>query len=171
MDNANKNIKGAATAGNRRLANRHSFSATAEVVETISGARLHTRAADLSQKGCYLDTLNPFANGAKVQVRICWDGVELTCAAEVRDSQLGMGMGVAFTELDDAQKALIKSWIERLVSPPPADLSLSPGSENTKPATPPDEKEALAVRLIQLLHKKGLLSSSDVASLLRERIM
>ncbi len=171
MDNANKTFKRSATAANRRLANRHSFSATAEVVESVSGARLHTRAADLSQKGCYLDTLNPFANGAKVQVRICWDRMELTCAAEVRDSQPGMGMGVAFTELDDAQKALIQSWIERLVSPPPADIPPSPGSENTKPATPPDEKEALAVRLIQLLHKKGLLSSSDVATLLRERIL
>jgi hypothetical protein len=170
LDNANKTFKEAAAAGNRRLANRHSFSATAEVVEIVSGARLQTRAADLSQKGCYLDTLNPFANGTKVQVRICWERVELRCAAEVRDSQPGMGMGVAFAELDQAQKALIQSWIERLVSPPPADLS-QPDLEIAKPATPPEDPEALAQRLIHLLHKKGLLSSSDVATLLRERIL
>jgi hypothetical protein len=52
-----------------------------------------------------------------------------------------------------------------------ADLSPSPLSENAKPAPPPDQSDALAVQLIDLLHKKGLLSSNDVASLLRDRIL
>jgi hypothetical protein len=82
-----------------------------------------------------------------------------------------MGMGVAFMDLDDAQKALIESWIEKLVAPPRADLSPSPRSENAGPAPAPDERDALAVRLIELLHKKGLLSSSEVASLLRGRLL
>lgn len=171
MDNARKSFKEAATTGNRRQANRYNFSATAEVVEMVSGARVSTRAADLSQKGCYLDTLNPFAIGSVVRLRICWDGAELECAALVRDSQPGMGMGVAFTELDDAQKALIESWIEKVVAPPHADLSPSPRSDNAKPAPTADERDALAERLIELLHKKGLLSSSEVASLLRERLL
>jgi hypothetical protein len=82
-----------------------------------------------------------------------------------------MGMGVAFTDLDDARKAIIESWIERLGSPALADLSMSPSSENAKSAPPPDQRDALAVKLIDLLHKKGLLSSNDVASLLRDRIL
>jgi hypothetical protein len=48
---------------------------------------------------------------------------------------------------------------------------VSPPSENAKPAPPPDQRDALAVKLIDLLHKKGLLSSNDVASLLRDRIL
>jgi hypothetical protein len=171
LDNTDENFKGAATPGDRRQANRYSFSAMAEVVEMVSGARLSTRAADLSQKGCYLDTLNPFATGSNVRVRISWDGAELTCAAVVRDSQPGMGMGVAFTDLDEARKALIESWIAKLVSPSPADLWPSACPENAKPAPPPDQRDDLAVRLIDLLHKKGLLNSSDVASLLRERVL
>jgi hypothetical protein len=155
----------------RRDASRHIFSATAEVVETSSGACVPARAADLSQKGCYLDMLNPFSTGTKVGVRVLWDGTELTCAAEVRDSHPGMGMGIAFTDLDDSQTTLIKTWIEKLASPPAANLSGSVHSENTAPRKHPDEQEALAVRLIDLLHRKGLLTSNDVAALLRERVL
>jgi hypothetical protein len=91
--------------------------------------------------------------------------------AVVRDSQPGMGMGVAFTGLDEARKSLIESWIKRLGSPELADPSVYSPSENIKPAPPPDQMDALCVKLIDLLHKKGLLSSNDVASLLRDRIL
>jgi hypothetical protein len=155
----------------RRQHKRHAFSATAEIVDMVTGARLSTRMADLNRGGCYLDMLSPLPIGSNLRVRICSDGAELTCTAVVRDSQPGMGMGVAFTDLDDASKAVIESWIERVGSPALANLSVSPPSEAAKPAPSPEQRDALAVRLIDLLHRKGLLTSSDVASLLRERIL
>jgi hypothetical protein len=82
-----------------------------------------------------------------------------------------MGMGVAFTDLDETQKALIEKWIERLGSPALANVATSSLSEKTTSASPPDQNDTLAVRLIDLLHKKGLLSSNEVASLLRDRIL
>jgi hypothetical protein len=155
----------------RRLHKRHAFSATAEVVDLATGARLSTRAADLNKGGCYLDMLSPLPIGSNVRIRIRSDASELTCTAVVRDSQPGMGMGVAFTDLNEAQISLIESWIERLDSPGLAGLSPSFPPESAKPAAPSDQKEALAVKLIDLLHKKGLLSSNDVAALLRDRIL
>jgi hypothetical protein len=153
---------------NRRKHQRHAFSATAEVVDLASGARLSTRAADLNKGGCYLDMLTPLPIGSNVRVHIKAFGGEFTCAAVVRDSQPGMGMGVAFADLDDAQKSLIESWIDRLSSPI-TGLSAPPAPGAAKPGQPVEQREALAVKLIDLLHKKGLLSSSDVSSLLRDR--
>jgi hypothetical protein len=153
---------------NRRRHKRHAFSATAEVVDLASGARLATRAADMNKGGCYLDMMTPLPIGSNVRIRIQAFGAELTCTAVVRDSQPGMGMGVAFAGLDDAQKALIESWIERLNSPE-AGPAASPAPGTAKPAQPIEQKDALAVKLIDLLHKKGLLSSSDVSFLLRDR--
>jgi hypothetical protein len=155
---------------NRRQNERHVFSATAEVVDVISGARFNARAADLNKGGCYLDMLSPLPIGSKVRVHIRTDVAELTCTALVRDSQPGLGMGVAFTDLDDARKALIESWVERLGSPVPADLSPSLPSANAKPALRPDQKDPLSIKLINLLHKKGVLSSNDVSSLLHDRL-
>ena len=153
----------------RRQHKRHAFSATAEIVDMVTGARLSTRMADLNRGGCYLDMLSPLPIGSNLRVRIRSDGAELTCTAVVRDSQPGMGMGVSFTGLDDAQKSLIESWIEKLDSPAHANPPPSPITENAKPDRSPDQADALAVRLIDLLHKKGLLSSNEVTSLLRNR--
>jgi hypothetical protein len=153
----------------RRKHQRHVFSATAEVVDLASGTRLTTRAADLNKGGCYLDMLTPLPIGSNVRVHIRAFGGEFMCAAVVRDSQHGMGMGVAFADLDDAQKSLIESWIEKLSSPATAGVSASPAPETAKPALPVGQRDALAVKLIDLLHKKGLLSSGDVSSLLRDR--
>jgi hypothetical protein len=155
----------------RRQHKRHAFSAAAEVVDLVSGARLSTRAADLNQMGCYLDSINPLPTGSNVRVRIRWDGAELICTAVVRDSQPGMGMGVAFADLDDAKKAIIQNWIERLGSPAKADFPAYAPPESAKPASPANKNDDLAVRLIDLLHEKGLLTSNDVAALIRDRIL
>lgn len=155
----------------RRQHTRHALSATAVVVDVASGSRLPTRAADLNKGGCYLDLLNPLPVGSKVRVHINWDGTELICAAVVRDSHPGMGMGVAFTDLDETHRALINSWIERLGSPADASPSVSASSGSAKPAPPADQSDALAVRLIELLHKKGVLSSNEASSLLRTRVL
>jgi len=154
----------------RRLNKRHAFSATAEVTELRTGASLSTRAADLSLQGCYLDSLNPFEVGARIRVRINWDGFDLTCAAIVRDSQPGMGMGVAFTDMDDAREAVLQGWIDQLASRGVADRSGPSISENSKQVVQAETKDKLALKLIELLQKKGLLNASEVAGLLRDKI-
>jgi hypothetical protein len=171
MEHSGKRFKNVGTSGDRRQANRYNFSATAEVLEIASGTRVSARAADLSRNGCYLDTLNPFAVGCKVQLCIRWNRAEFACSAMVRDSKTGMGMGVAFTDLDDTRKALLESWIEKVASPAPGDLSSSLHPGNIECSMLSDERDALAVRLIELLHKKGLLDSGDLASLLNKGVL
>jgi hypothetical protein len=170
LDSIDENMNGGTTVEERRRMKRHAFSATTEVADVASGARLTTRAADLSVQGCYLDSLNPFAIGSKIQVRISWGGAELKCAAVVRDSQPGMGMGVSFTDLDDARRALIEQWIEKLDPQASADFSVSALSENFKSTASPSSTEPLAIKLIELLQKKGLLTTNDVAALFRDNI-
>ena len=169
MDSSKENLNSETSTIDRRQKKRHAFSATTEVKELATGARSSTRAADLSQKGCYLDSLNPLPIGAKIQVRMIWGGEEVICAGIVRDSHPGMGMGVAFTDMDEGRKALIEKWIKKLDSSEPEKLSPSPRAQASD-AAPPNAKDALALRLIELLQKKGLLTSNDVASLLRDEI-
>jgi hypothetical protein len=169
LDSTNESFKGAATEGDRRRHKRHAFSATAEVVDMVSGARLSSRAADLNQGSCYLDSLNPLPIGSNLCVRIRWCGAELTCTAVVRNSQPGMGMGVGFTETHGRLSSKVGSKgcvpLRLRISRRPLFRKMP----NLPP--PPYQSDALAVQLIDLLHKKGLLSSNDVASLLRDRIL
>ena len=170
MDSTKEDLKRGTTVAERRRMKRHAFSATTEVADMATGARLTTRAADLSVQGCYLDSLNPFTVGSKIQVRISWSGAELKCAAVVRDSKPGMGMGVAFTDLDDTRRSLIEKWIEKLDPRAQADLPISSLSEKVKSKPTQDARESLTLRLIDLLHKKGLLNANEVANLFRDQI-
>ncbi len=169
MDFTSERLKDGTEVTERRRMERHAFSATTEVADLATGARLFSRAADLSLHGCYLDSLNPFAIGSKIQVRISWDGAELKCSAVVKDSQPGMGMGVAFTDLDDTRRTLIEKWVEKLNSSGHGDPLPSSVSENFKSAPSQNEREPLTLKLIELLHKKGLLNSSEVANLFGDK--
>lgn len=152
----------------RRLKKRHPFSATSEITELTSGARLSSRAADLSLQGCYLDSLNPFAVGTRLRVHIMWEGSEFTCAAVVRDSQPGLGMGVSFANLDDARRGILQGWIDKLDSAG-ADTEVLSVSEGSKPAPISESKDKLSLKLIELLQKKGVLNASEVSDLLRDK--
>jgi hypothetical protein len=153
----------------RRLKKRHAFSAATEITELTTGARFSTRAADLSLQGCYLDSQNPLDIGTKIRVRIMWDGFELTCSAVVRDSQPGLGMGVAFTNMDGARLAVLQGWIEKLDPAETADQAAPSISESSKEVAKPEVKDKLALRLIELLYKKGLLDAGEVSALLKDK--
>lgn len=154
----------------RRLKKRHAFSAATEISELITGTRFTTCAAELSLQGCYLDFLNPLEVGTKIRVRIVWDGSELTCSAVVRNSQPGLGLGGAFTDMDDARKAVLQGWIEKLDLSGVPDQAEPSISESSKPVANSEIKDKLALRLIDLLHKKGLLDGNEVSAWLRDKI-
>ncbi len=54
----------------RRGAQRRQLSADAEVTDLRSGLKLSARVSDLSLKGCFIDTLNPYPVGTAVSLRL-----------------------------------------------------------------------------------------------------
>jgi hypothetical protein len=175
-------------AAERRRNPRHNFSADAEVVEVVSGTRLRmtARVADLSIGGCYLDTINPFAPGTRAHLRIRHLGADFTCVATVKSCQPGMGMGLAFEELDRAHSDLLNSWEARLAAQVPAtpvDLDANDLWQTAHPSAPACGNAASAFhtkgaaaeqaahddfshRLATLLHRKGVLTDSEMIHLL-----
>jgi hypothetical protein len=152
----------------RRRDPRFSFCADAEVVEVVSGAclRMNARVADLSMGGCYLDTRNPFAPGTRTHVGIRVANSNFTCVATVKSSQPGMGMGVAFEPLTQAQTDLLHSWIHNASSNFEFDTERGyvPGNSTHPDANPAPED--LSLRLAKLLLRKGLLDQADLSQLL-----
>jgi hypothetical protein len=165
----------------RRAVERHPFSETAEVLDVAGGMRLMGRVADISTEGCYVDTLSPFPQETLVRVKICKNGAEFICAGAVRNSQTGMGMGITFAEVTGFNRALLDNWLGKApgapVSAAPVFSSFAPVSQNSdslvtrsaaslSPSDSLQEGDSLARRLIEVLHKKGQLSDSEVAALL-----
>jgi len=110
----------------RRANPRFSFFADAEVT-LRDGTGVRAQLAELSSRGCYIDTLEPIPVRTKLRLRIC-DGM-ITC--ELHGKVLYMhsgggfgifGMGVLFEEMGAEQHSSIDAWLRKLAGRPGKDL-------------------------------------------------
>ena len=98
----------------RREAPRYPFIASAEEINLASGTRISARVSELSLKGCYLDTLNPFPKGTQIRVVVFHGDATFTALATVIYTQPNMGMGVEFSAVEPEQLEILLSWIKEL---------------------------------------------------------
>jgi PilZ domain-containing protein len=98
----------------RRLHSRFPFTVSVEAIEPQSQAKLSARTSDVGLGGCYVDTLNPFAVGTVIKIRLTKDEVTLEADAKVIFSQVGMGMGVAFISAVPRQFRIFQQWLNEL---------------------------------------------------------
>lgn len=99
----------------KRAARRCSFVASAEVTELLSGTRISARTSEIGIGGCYIETLNPFADASMVHVRIVRDQGVFESKAKVVYSQSNFGMGLAFIDMDQKQRSVLEDWLAELV--------------------------------------------------------
>jgi PilZ domain len=110
----------------RRANPRFSFFADAEVT-LGDGTGVRAQLAELSSRGCYIDTLEPIPTRTKLRLRIC-DGVS-TCEVDGKVLYLHsgggfgiFGMGVVFEEMGAEQQSAIDAWLRVLAGQRGKDL-------------------------------------------------
>jgi PilZ domain len=154
----------------RRGADRHIFTASAEIIDLSSGARFSTRTTDLGPGGCFVDTLLPFPVGAKVHVSVRKGKTQFEINGVVVYSQAGLGMGIEFDALGPSQRLALDRWLRELtggrivVTPEPA-----PAPRGSLQIDSPDH--ATLVRLVQLMISKGILTAAEGASVLYDPVL
>jgi hypothetical protein len=159
-----------ATGSERRTVDRHLFTAAADVVEQSSGARFSTRTTDLSPGGCFVDTMLPFEADSKVRVTIRNGKAQFEANGLVIYSQSGLGMGIAFDELDSEQRLTLKSWLADSNLPQqPVEDEAGPGAPKGT-ALAQRTHHAVLARLVQLMIHKGILSEAEGASILKDPV-
>ncbi len=167
---AKKHSRAAAAAtSDRRNADRHTFTASAEVVELSSGARFSTRTTDLGPGGCFVDTILPFPVGAKVRVSVRKGQTTFETGGLVVYSQTGLGMGIAFSGMEPQQQDALDSWFAELTGRKQSAPPLAPAHQihGSATSTPQD----MAVKgLVRLMITKGLLTEAEGASILHDPV-
>ncbi len=157
----------------RRKTPRYPFTAGVEAVEPKTGTRIVGRTSDLGRGGCYVDTISPFPVGTHVRLRLTQGGKTFDAQSLVVYSQIGMGMGLAFTEVAPDQMRVLQGWVSELGgeptaygdAPPPAPAAAE--SAGVEPELAHIERRVLN-QLILLLVKKRLLTEAEGAALMRE---
>jgi PilZ domain len=153
----------------RRGADRHIFTAAAEVVDLSTGARFSTRTTDLGPGGCFVDTLSPLPIGSEVHVSVRKGQTHFQCDGTVVYSQDGLGMGIGFASLDATQKKHLETWLTELTGGryiAPVELR----QERRVPKLAGTDHAAV-VRLVQLMIGKGLLTEAEGQSVLYDPVL
>ena len=150
----------------RRCAMRCSFIAPVELIEMRSGTRLKARTADLSLHGCYVDTLNPLPAGSAVRLQVHRGEEMLEVMARVTSQHPGSGMGLEFSGMTLEHRATLRSWLAEWSGATDGIVPSPRFSGNGK--HPDGVEEPYAIRLINALVRKGILSKSEATELLRD---
>src|SRR6204780_3338795 len=153
----------------RRAAERHMFTAGAEVVELKSGARFSTRTTDLGPGGCFVDTVCPFPTGFQVRVTLQKAKTASQTGGPCVYSQHGLGMGISFDDQDETGRIALGEWLAEITGdcqmiPELVRMPMPPGSHRGP------EWTAL-VRLIHLMIGKGILTESEGTSVLHDPVL
>ena len=70
--------------------------------------------ADISEGGLFISTIQRFEKDEVIDLIIPMKGEKITAKAQVKYCQPGIGVGLAFADLNDDQKAKIKELVESI---------------------------------------------------------
>jgi hypothetical protein len=76
---------------------------------------LRTHAADITGNGCYVETTQPLPKGTNLNITFWLSSELLLTTAIVRTSTHGVGMGIEFTDFDDATQKRLQQQLEGMV--------------------------------------------------------
>ncbi len=84
--------------------------------ERGGGTALKTHAADISGRGCYVETLVPLPLGTPLALVFWIDSDKIVTTGIVRSSDPGVGMGIEFTGLHEQTKERLQDHLEKLAN-------------------------------------------------------
>jgi hypothetical protein len=94
-----------------RTVPRYTFVAVAEVTDTASQTCVVGKIAELSRKGCFVDTLNPPPVGTPLKLVISRDQATFATNGKVIYVREGSGMGVAFVDPAPEKLKVLDAWL------------------------------------------------------------
>ena len=148
----------------RRRARRKQFIAEAEVIDVRSATRMRGRVSDLSLRGCYVDTLNPFPVGSTARLQIFQDRQILDALASVASCHPGSGMGLAFGDMTEEQRLMVQNWLTGAPAAVESQVPTGRGPASSPPRV--QTQQSYVARLVHMLVRKGVLSRSEAMDLL-----
>jgi hypothetical protein len=80
------------------------------------------RTKTLSMFGCGVETSKQFPKGTSVRIKLSHQGEEVKALARVIYSSPDLGMGFAFTSLDQESEQILMWWIAEYVNIPKQEI-------------------------------------------------
>lgn len=80
------------------------------------GAPVRTATADVSGRGCYIETMLPYPMGKALEITFWLNSQPIHTKAIVRTCDGGFGMGIEFISLDEETQQLLQQQLENMAA-------------------------------------------------------
>jgi hypothetical protein len=80
------------------------------------GSHMNTKAADISARGCYVETMLPLPAGKLLNITFWLDSERISTPAVIRSCDGGVGMGIEFTGLDEKTRERLQQRIDAMAA-------------------------------------------------------
>jgi len=99
---------------NKRKYERHKIAFPIEIQTSESTAIIRTQATDIGGRGCYVETMLPMAVGTALTITFWIDSDKVITDSLVRTCDGGVGMGIEFTGLKEADQQRLQGKLEEM---------------------------------------------------------
>jgi hypothetical protein len=121
----------------------------------------------LSRGGCFVDTMNPLPAGTEIHLRLTKNGRSFHSKARVIYCQVGVGMGLLFTEIAPAQRSVLERWFAELRGDLVADTPFDERADHPSSHRARCGERLIIEDLVLLLARKDLLTEDESETILR----
>src|ERR1700683_4403227 len=94
----------------RRQFPRRICAISAELTADGYSVGIPVKIADISLGGCYIEMFSPLPRNSLVEISCKLDDATLQMSGKVRSSQMGFGMGIAFTSMSPEHFEKLKTF-------------------------------------------------------------
>ena len=178
VEPSNSNATPAASAGFQTFGNkekrrtpRYKLEGSAELRQEGYDLRTWATFSDISLHGCYVEATATLPEGTALQIRLEANGFRIETKGSVRVNYPSLGMGIAFTEMSEENRARLRQLLAK-ISPPSVIMapSLGPSQPVSGPlkSVPPISDPSAALRaLVEYFENRQMLTQEEFLRLLR----
>ena len=146
----------------RRSDARYATTGGVEITTIPDGQRMWGVLTDVGSTGCYVEMTTPPKTGAVVRVKLTLQGTDVWCTGEVRNSHVGVGMGISFVEMSVEDRHRLDDLVQRIAAGVTVPIKTAPAvyaGETNK--TAPHPKAAVLAAQVRTI-TGALRSIGDV---------
>ena len=166
--NSGERFKGA----EKRRSPRYQCEGSVDMREEGCDVRTWATFSDISLHGCYVEAQATYPVGTLLHMKLDAGGVRVETKGNVRVSYPYLGMGIAFAEMSEENRALLRELLAKISRP---SMIMGPGIASTLPsstpldAAPPIGNPAAAVQaLTEFFESRQMLMREDFVRILRK---
>lgn len=152
----------------KRRSPRYRCQGSANLREIGTGIATWATFTDVSLHGCYVEAMSAFTVGANLGIIIEVNGYRVECRGTVQVVYPGLGMGIAFTTMSDANRERLRELV-RSLSQHSVILGARTGLGSPALENSPSVNPAAALRAIsEFFEQRHMLDRDEFFRILRK---